>query len=180
MWRWVACSRARCRCRVRRWSRIWRSGLEAAPPAWRAASVESPPTRKRASIPEARAANARRLRESLAAIGEGDVDLHPVLPDRDRRKDGAGLRLELGRVARIAGGKMRQQQATAAGVTRKRRRLGPSRMPGLDRAFGLLITEGRLVHEEIRVACGVDRARAGARIAGDDDRATRTRRTNQL
>jgi hypothetical protein len=52
-------------------------------------------------------------------------------------------------------------------------------MHRLARPLLLLVAEGRLVHQQVRALGGLDRRRAGARVAGDHDRAPGARRADE-
>src|SRR5205085_5993708 len=80
---------------------------------------------------------------------EGYVDLCSISSNERFGKDASRLSFELRGVARVTGRKMGEHQSPHAGVARHLCRLARRRMPGLDRALGLLVPERRLVNQQV-------------------------------
>src|SRR5262249_51391193 len=120
------------------------------------------------TCPPADPAIAAAVHHRAAALGERQLDLVEVAGH-----DHVGERL-LGLTPRLArerpAGEVREGQKLDAGARRQLRGFARGGGPGLDRALGLVLQEGRLVHEQRRPGRGGLGAGAGARVARQHDR----------
>jgi hypothetical protein len=113
-----------------------------------------------------------------APLREADVDDIEV-PRHDRlREDRASFARDLG--PEVAVGEMGQDQHLHAGRAGELRRADCGGMEGLVRPFALFRGKGRLVDEHVGVLRRVQHGRGRARVSGEDDPATRSRRAKHL
>src|SRR5436190_16614108 len=114
----------------------------------------------------------------LALLRERHLDRVEVARDLGVREDRARLLAYL--PAAVPCGQMRQREQTDLGVAGERGGLARGRVPGLLSPLGLLVDEGRLVHEDVGLVGDHLEHLRRARVARDDDLAARPVRADDL
>src|SRR5262245_23051672 len=113
-------------------------------------------------------------------VGVGHVDGESVARDDRLRKDGARLRQELDGIPAVARTDMGEHQPTDTGLRRDPGRLRRGGVPGLAGPLQLVPAEGRLVHQEVGSARGLDQRQVRPGVAGIDYRPAVPRLTDQI